>query len=81
MLYFLIAAVSGLSYDTVYTEDKNIQNYTCDSFKEICESCNTTTVYKIENLQDFQISGYLESTIFLVEDLLTDLSSYIQSEK
>ncbi|OMJ94062.1 hypothetical protein SteCoe_2832 [Stentor coeruleus] len=80
MIFLLLASVSASSYDTLYETDLNVEPLNCSDFEEFCQRCNSTSIYKLTSLQSFQISGFLESTISLVETIAQDISQYVPSE-
>ena len=84
MHFYFISALLSLyanaeSYDTVYAETVNATMMGCEGFEELCGKCNATAVYYIQNIEDFQIDGYLESTVDMVEEILGDFAQYMPS--
>ena len=64
----------------MYTSNKYVVEFSCSENPELCTHCSSEIIYKIEDLENFQISGYLSSTLDQVKLIISDLQDYIESE-
>lgn len=80
MLLFLIISLSCSSSITLYTSNKYVVEFSCNENPELCSHCSSEIIYKLEDLENFQISGYLSSTLDQVKLIISDLQDYMESE-
>lgn len=81
MLFLLLISLSSGTTVSKYTSNKYVTEYSCSVNYELCRSCSSDTIYELEDLSAFEISGYLSSTIKTVKSLISDLQSSISSQQ
>lgn len=77
MLILFLSTLPSILSITEYTSNKHVTEYSCSNNQELCLSCSSSTIYKLDNLSTFEISGYLSSTIKTIKLLLSDLSNSV----